>query len=150
MNEMIQHDDRDTIIAGLREQLRQSREEASGYHSESVATTRGVANLRRQLQPLYSALQQVFGEIEGMDLEESPAVTRTPQKSAVWDDWKSKLGGAAAKIIDILHLHGELTQDQLRIHVGTSRMQTIYDAVSRLNKAGIINKNGGKISLKEL
>ena len=35
-------------------------------------------------------------------------------------------------------------------HLGTNRMQTVYDAVSKLNKAGIINKNGGKISLKEL
>ena len=76
---------------------------------------------------------------------------RLSRSSAVWEDWKKKLGAtAASKIIDILLLHGQLDQTQIRIHLGTSRMQTVYDAVSKLNKAGIINKNGGKISLKEL
>jgi hypothetical protein len=47
-------------------------------------------------------------------------------------------------------IHGELTHTQLRIHIGTSRMQTVYDAVSKLNKAALLNKNGDKFSLKEL
>jgi DNA-binding Lrp family transcriptional regulator len=54
-----------------------------------------------------------------------------------------------AKAIDALLMHGALTQTQLRIHVGCAA-GSISDLVYRLNKAGIINKNGGKISLKEL
>lgn len=150
MSEMIIHDDRDAIIAGLRVQLRDTREELAAERAKGGKVEQGAQALRKALTPFYGALQFIFGETEAMGLTDAPEAVQAPQKSAVWDDWKAKLGGAAAKIIDILHLHGELTQDQLRIHVGTSRIQTIYDAVSKLNKAGIINKNGGKISLKSL
>jgi DNA-binding MarR family transcriptional regulator len=82
-----------------------------------------------------------------MGVGESPA--SSPQKSAVWESWKQKLGPMPAKAIDALLMHGALTQTQLRIHVGCAA-GSISDLVYRLNKAGIINKNGGKISLKEL
>jgi hypothetical protein len=150
VSEMILHDDRDTIIAGLREQLRQAREELLAKSAKDGQVERGIAALRQSLGPLYGALQNIFEETDAMQIPHSSTAQNFPQKSAVWDDWKKKLGGAAAKIIDVLHLHGELTQKQLAIHIGTSRIQTVYDAVFKLNKAGIINKNGGKISLKEL
>ena len=156
MSDLIKHDDRDTIIAGLREQLRDSREEVraareelAGCRSEATAANKGVYNLRRQLQPLYSALQQVFGEIDGMDLAEAPEAVSTTKKSAAWESWKSRLGGATAKAIDILMLHGELNHGQLRIHLGCAT-RTVTNVVTALNKYQLINKNGGKISLKEL
>ncbi len=114
----------------------------------------GVSDLRKSLAPLYQALQRVFGDIDAMGVAESVSSSSAmgPRASAAWDSWKQKLGpnSAAAKIIDILMLHGELTHTQLRIHIGTSRMQTVYDAVSKLNKAALLNKNGDKFSLKEL
>jgi hypothetical protein len=99
----------------------------------------------------------VFGEIDAMGVPEptesgaaSQSAPRASAASAAWDSWKQKMGGAAAQIIDILMVHGQLNHEQLRIHVGTSRKQTIYDAVSKLNKAGLLVKNGDRFSLKEL
>lgn len=151
-NEMMLHDDRDTIIAGLREQLRQTREELAAALASKGQVERGAQALRKALAPFYGALRFIFDETEGMGIAEVQTQTASPQKSAAWESWKQKLGpgSAAAKIIDMLHVHGALDQTQIRIHLGTSRMQTVYDAVSKLNRAGIINKNGGKISLKEL
>jgi hypothetical protein len=82
----------------------------------------------------------------------STAVPVTAKSSAAWDSWKQKMGpnSAAAKIIDILMVHGKLNNTQIRIHLGTSRMQTVYDAISKLNKASLLNKNGDEFSLKEL
>lgn len=133
-------------IRDLEAELRQTR-------LESDTQRFAIKSLRETLAPLYKALGAIFGEIDALGTVESSAAAETsvPRRSSpVWDSWKNRLGGASAKIIDILMLHGELTQEQIRIHVGTNRKQTIYDAISKLNKAGIINKRDGRISLKEL
>ena len=49
----------------------------------------------------------------------------------------------------MLLLHGELNRTQLRLHLSCAT-RSITDVVYKLNQAGLINKNGGKISLKEL
>jgi predicted HAD superfamily Cof-like phosphohydrolase len=127
--------------ADLHEALRQEQK-------KSAAIERGVANLRGILAPLHDGLKMIFGEIDAMGV--GPAVSNMdPRKAAVWEDWKKKLGGKAADAIDALHIHGEMTHTQLKIHMKCGQ-QTVYDTVHRLNKAGIINKNGGKVSLKEL
>ena len=46
-------------------------------------------------------------------------------------------------------VHGPMTQTQLRILIGCAN-GSIAGIVCTLNKAGLINKNGGKISLKEI
>lgn len=107
----------------------------------------GVQQLRAVLTPLYKALQHIFGEIEEMGIGNASSVA--PKHAAIWEDWKQKMPGNPAKAIDALLLHGAMTQTQLRIHVGCAT-GSVSDLVYKLNKAGIINKNGGKISLKEL
>lgn len=145
-SEMMLHDERDTIIAGLREQLRQCREELAAERSKGSGVEEGVAQLRQALAPLKDGLDRIFGI-----LPTSVAAAPSVKHAAVWDSWKKRLGGGAVStIIDALMLHGSLTHQQMAIHVGTSRKQTIYDAVHKLNKAGIIKKNGDEISLKEL
>ena len=136
---------RNQQLADAEDALRQER-------LKSAAMEQGVAELRTVLTPLYQGLCHIFGEIDRMGVESSSPGGAAPKSSAAWDSWKQKLGpnSAAAKIIDILMIHGELTHTQLRIHIGTSRMQTVYDAVSKLNKAALLNKNGDKFSLKEL
>ena len=116
--------------------------------------TRAVGMLRRQLSPLYRALQAVFGELDLVAAAEpesaasspSPAAPRT---SAVWEAWKSRLPPACGKVIDALLTHGELNSVQIKVaaRLGTS---TVSDAISKLNKAGLIDKNGGRYSLKKL
>ena len=141
-------------VDDLHNQLDDKDAELRRERQKMAAVERGVAELRTVLNPLYQALQHIYGEIDAMGVGESVSTAAAPtvRASAAWESWKQKLGpnSAAAKIIDILMLHGELTHTQLRIHIGTSRMQTVYDAVSKLNKAALLNKNGDKFSLKEL
>jgi hypothetical protein len=136
--------DAETRIADLEAELVRER-------AKSRQVERGAQQLRSVLSPLYQALGAVFGEMDaaGMD-DSSPVPTPGKSPSPVWESWKSRLGGASSRIIDILLMHGELNQEQIRIHIGTNRKQTIYDAIAKLNKAGIINKRDGKVSLKEL
>jgi sugar-specific transcriptional regulator TrmB len=127
-------------------QLEEAEEALRREKRKTAAIEAGVQQLRTVLSPLYQALQMVFGEIEAMGISgDSP----TPRVSAVWESWKQKLGGQTAEAIDVLALHGEMNAEQLRIHLRCARTH-VYNVISRLNKAGIINKNGGKISLKEL
>jgi hypothetical protein len=136
--------DAEALIADLEGQLARER-------TKSRQLERGVQELRTTLGPLYGALKLIYGEIDAMGIEDSsPMATSGRSASPVWESWKNRLGGASARIIDILLMHGELNQEQIRIHIGTNRKQTIYDAIAKLNKAGIINKRDGKISLKEL
>lgn len=147
MSEMMLHDDRDTIIAGLRQQLKEAREELSAERAKESGIEEGVSQLRQALAPLKEGLDRIFGILP--EIPSKPPVSSS--HSVVWESWKKRLGGGAVStIIDALILHGRLTNTQMAIHVGTNRKQTIYDAVHKLNKAGIINKDGDYISLKEL
>lgn len=133
---------RNREIAELREELRQERGKANQVES-------GAAALRVFLRPLHSALLQVFGEMDNMGVSASSSSVPDSRVAAIWADWKQKFPGHPSKAIDALLLHGSMTQGQLRIAVGCAT-GTISNVVSILNKAGLINKNGGKISLKEL
>lgn len=133
-----------TQIGELKITLQREQDRSDG---EVAAANR----LRTALTPLYNALQQVFGDLDSIGAEAAiPAEpSYKPRASAAWESWKDKLGGQAAKAIDVLLLHGALTQTQLRIHIGCAK-GSVPGIVYQLNRAGIINKNGGKISLKEL
>ena len=138
-------------IEKLRAQLETAQEELRQERQKTAAMESGVRQLRAVLTPLYQALAHIFGEIDAMGVGAMPptATGVDPRKAAVWEDWKQKLGGQAAKAIDALLLHGELTQTQLRLHIGCAR-GSVPGIVYQLNKAALINKNGGRISLKEL
>ena len=72
-----------------------------------------------------------------------------PKVSKVWKSWQEKMPGFPAKFIEVLLEHGEMTVPQLKIaaHCGSN---TVYGVISKLHGLGLINKNGGKYSLKEL
>jgi DNA-binding transcriptional ArsR family regulator len=112
---------------------------------------RAVGKLRQQLSPLYRALQEVFGEMDEIGGEQPGDATpaQPARSSAVWESWKHRLGGGQAKAIDALLLHGEMNTTQLAIATGLHRT-SIPKVISNLNKAGLINKNGGRFSLKQL
>jgi hypothetical protein len=131
--------------ANLREQVKEIRDEADREHK---ATLRGVGELRRQLSPLYRALQAVFGELD-VFADEGPTPAASPKVSAVWESWKQKLPGKKAEVIQALLDHGEMTIPQLRVATHSGQ-QTVYDVTSALFRLGLLNKNGGKYSLKQL
>lgn len=154
MNDLIRHDARDAEIADLKEENRNLRAAIARAHAETAQATtdaaRALGALRRQLSPLYSALQMVFGELDSAGVADAaPGSAPTNDRTkAVWDSWKSKMG-AASKVIDALLLHGEMNTQQLAIACGVDRT-TIPAYVMKLNKAGLINKNAGRFSLKAL
>jgi hypothetical protein len=118
-----------------------ARERAQAAHATDA--------LRKQLAPLYHALQMVFGELDAIGDATEPAGPHDARTKAVWESWKAKLGTGPAKVIDALLLHGELSTQQLSIATGYHR-NTVPQYVSQLHKAGLINKAGGRFSLKAL
>jgi hypothetical protein len=141
-------DDRDEIILKLKAQLRESESARLVEQGRVNAVEAGVRELRESLNPLYRALRQVFGEIEAMGVAEvGRGSEANPRNSAAWEQWKQRLGGATARAIDALMVHGEMNQTQLRIILGCAT-RTVTNVVAALNQAKLIDKNGGKISLK--
>jgi len=130
---------RNRELSELQEQLRQEQQ-------KTASVERGVSQLREILGPLYGGLRMVFGEIDSMGVAESGPTTKN---SAAWEQWKTRLGGATARAIDALMVHGEMNQTQLRIILGCAT-RTVTNVVAALNQAKLIDKRDGKIRLKEL
>lgn len=135
-------------IDDLEGQLRKERRKGEGVE-------KGAEELRKILEPLYQGIGMIFGHIEAMGVSSSSSGTSAggvevnARTKAVWDNWKQKLGDGPAKIIDALLLHREMNTQQLAIATQYHRT-TIPALIFKLNKAGLLNKNGGKFSLKEL
>jgi hypothetical protein len=143
-------DDRDLIIDGLRRRVAQLEEELQAERSKANSVEAGAMQLRAALNPLYTALRRIYGQMDEMGIEDAPPTTKGPRRaSEAWESWKQKLGGKPAQAIDTLLLHGEMNAPQLRIHLQCGR-DYVYNVISILHKANLINKNGGRISLKEL
>lgn len=154
-------DPRDQELESLRAEIRRLQRALNDANVRADRAQedaqRALSMLRKQLNPLYRALQAVFGELDTAGVTEeapqaaAPAAATAPdvRVSAVWQAWKSKLGTGPGKVIDALLLHGEMTAQQIAIATGYHR-NSIPDLIYRLNKAGLINKNGGRFSLKSL
>jgi hypothetical protein len=127
------------------QRIQQLEDDLQQEKKEHAALRVGLAELRVTLSPLYQALQMVFGHLDVMS---GPAPV-PDNKREVWESWKQKLGGLTANAIDILFLHGPMNQTQLRIQLKCAQ-RSVQNVVAALNKAGLINKKDGKISLKEL
>lgn len=128
--------------------LRRANQDAAQARTESA---RALSALRKQLSPLYRALQGVFGELDSAGIAEDNAMpsASNPRTDAIWASWKSKFPGKPAMIIDALRLHREMNTSQIAIAIGSSR-GNVPPMISKLNKAGLLQKNGVMFSLKEL
>lgn len=128
-------------LADLEEKLR--RRDMMDRHNDDV-----LSEIQMALKPLYDGLVHLFEQIDSVT--GTGAISgASPKNQAAWNSWKEKLGGKVAEAIDVLLLHGEMNATQLRIHLHCAT-NYVFQVISKLNKAGLINKNGGKISLKEL
>jgi hypothetical protein len=112
---------------------------------------RAVGALRKQLQPLYRALQMVFDEIDSTGFEESPSGSQaaagvSSRATAILNDWKSKNPTSDGKILDALLLHPDLSVKQM-VAICKMGQDTVYAATSRMGRGGILVKNGGRFSL---
>jgi chromosome segregation ATPase len=136
-------------IAQLEEQIENLRASFREECNRVQALQQGMKNLRHQLAPLHNALRLVFGELDAVGVQ-ADQENRVPGRVAsVWESWKQKLGGKQAEFIQALLDHGEMSAVQLKVatHTGTS---TVPQVIYKLNQLGLINKNGGKYSLKQL
>ena len=135
-------------------QLRRERDDAlTDARRAREDANRALKELRRQLSPLYKALQAVFGELDAAGVEdtvaEAVAAGGDPRVTAIWQSWKTRLGPQCGKVIDALLLQPGMNTTQLAIAVGTRR-QNIPNLIFKLNQAGLLDKNGGRFSLKAL
>ena len=150
----VEPDSRDAEIEALHDEIRRLRADLSIANRDTARareeTQRALSALRKQLNPLYSALQAVYGELDAAGIDDSASqVVEQPRVSAGWESGKQRLGGQTAKVIDALLLHGEMNTTQIAIAIGTRR-QNIPNLIFKLNQAGLINKNGGRFSLKQI
>jgi small-conductance mechanosensitive channel len=156
--------DEQSEVDRLRDELRRVSGERDALRTENIRLRQRVnqidgpaAQLRHTLEPLYRAFQAIFGDIEVIDPQpvvsspqmQQPNPQQSDRLSSVWDSWKQKLGSGAAKVITALQEHGEANTQQLSILTGMHRT-SIPRIIYELNKAGLINKNGGRFSLKQL
>jgi hypothetical protein len=133
-------------VADLRESLQVSQEQGRA----SLHALNALRHQLEPLEPLHNALRLVFGELDVAGVGAASSQNGVPQRVAsVWESWKQKLGGKQAEFIQALLEHGEMSAVQLKVatHTGTS---TVPQVIYKLNQLGLINKNGGKYSLKQL
>ncbi len=151
-------DPRDQRIAELERELRGARREANDASLDAVRAkedaSRALSMLRSQLSPLYRALQAVFGELDTAGIRDAvagessgPAVNDAT--AVIWDEWKRKLSPGCGRVIDALRIHKDMNSTQVCIAAHVSQ-GSISSIILKLNKAGLINKNGGRFSLKQL
>lgn len=136
-------------IEQLETELLRTQGELRSVRAQFDLTFRTLGGLRHQLEPLYNALRMVFGELDNAGVSGRETTGPSTRVAGVWESWKSKLGGKQAEFIQALLEHGEMTAVQLKVatHTGTS---TVPQVIYKLNHLGLINKQGGRYSLKEL
>ncbi len=139
-------------IAGLERELQDAKDEATTAKQASSDAIQAIRALRKQLEPLFTSMKMIFGEISRVDAQQAGG---SPSPDAVfsglspkWEMMKQKLGGRSAEFIDLLQ-HGEMNAAQLRAAAHCD-IKTAYSVIKRMRDAGLLNKNGGKFSLKEL
>lgn len=151
----------DSEVDRLRDQVMQLSRERDGLRTENIRlrqrvnqTDAPVAILKKTLEPLYQALRAMWGEIEVIQPETTSTQNSSPEAgsktSPVWEEWKQRLGNWPGRIITALQTHKDADTTQLCILIGTTRRQTVHDAIFKLNKSGLIDKNGDRYSLKQL
>lgn len=149
-------DNRDELIEklqqendDLRKQLREAERQVRLAKSIADNATR---RLRTVLEPLYRALQQVFGELDVInpESESSGSYGFDTRNRAVWESWKSKLGKTCATVIDALLEYGPLDSKALVVATKLNRT-TLPRPLGVLRKAGLLTpRSDGKYELRQL
>lgn len=148
-------DNRDAIIAQLEEDNARLTRELITAKAEAksalTANARAVAGLRKGLAPIFYPLKALFGEMEALGFDPSMSDISIPNgaaKNDKWELWKKKLGGKQAEFIAAMQEHGEMTVQQFKVST-RSGSSTIPQIIYKLNKLGLIQKNGNRYSLRE-
>lgn len=140
-------DNRDETISDLESEVESLKAALAHEKQAGREGARAVAALRKQLTPLYQALQVVFGHMESVGGSEDASTPASSGMNARIEAYKRQLGQSCAKVIDVLLVHGELNVEGIRINAKMSP-NTVYRCTSQLQRAGAVVKNGGRFSLK--
>lgn len=136
----------------LEEEILNLRRSLEDGQLESERMRRSVANLRQQLSPLHRALRSVFGEIELAVGEEVAGPVGISVASVHnnsdprWESYKQTFPGVAARIIDALLAHPQLTYMQLK-SVIRADYNSVKNAAAKLKQAGAIVREGNQCRL---
>lgn len=145
-------DERDSRIEVLEQELDELRDENRGLKAALRAkdgeSQRAVAALRSVLAPMYQALKMVFGELDAIGVAEA---TEAPASTSAWATWQQKLGASspASRMIGVLLDHGPSTTKQIQAAAKMGEA-TVYKAASKLGQLQLVEKSGGRYSLKKL
>lgn len=150
----------DPVVADLRLKLRAAERRSDDAEREAERARedadRALSRLRVVLKPFYQALGMVFGELDAAGVvDEAPTSqassgAKDARLDAIWDSWKKRLGPTCAKIIEALLLQPDMTNRQIAVAIGTGRIQTIYESITKMNKVSLLTKSGDRYSLKKL
>jgi len=132
-------------IAGLELELQQAKKEAFGAKQAASDATQAIASLRKVLDPLYTSLRMIYGEISRVEVESQVGQGNGAAGNSKLEVWKQKLGGKAAAVLEVLEI-GPRNRQQLKDSVRCGQ-STIDALTKKLRDLGLIEKNGNNFSL---
>jgi hypothetical protein len=134
-------------IAGLEQELEDAKAEAKSAKQAAADSVQAIRALRKALDPFHTAIGMIYGEISRLDAGEVDIEVNG--RDVRWEHIKQKFPGKPAEIIELLLIHKNLSTGQLAA-MAKADPRTITRAIFVLNKAQLLDKNGGKFSLKSL
>jgi|SRR5579864_2913453 len=134
----------------LRQEIYDLKQQLIIAHGEIVTLKRtnakAVAELRKQLTPVYSAFKLLFGEMDAIDGGEIGAIGG----NAKWDAVKQRLAPRLREAVDIFLTQGSLKRTQLASAMRMDYSNCTKNVIGILLKQGLLVDNAGQLSLKEL
>lgn len=116
-------------LAGLEGELREARAEADQAKQLAKDSVQAIRSLRKQLEPLYSALKMVFGEISRVDANSEPAgdLASSGVSQSMWENRIAKATPSQARILRVmLDGGGPMSSGQIRKAAATGSNTPTY------------------------
>lgn len=145
-------DTRDADIERLTNRVAELEDELDVARAEAKRATqqasRAMGNLRRQLTPLYQALQMVFGELDavGGGDEAAPSQVGNPK----WDTIKARLAPRLRETVDLLLIQKSMRRKEIAAALRMDYTNCTKNVIGVLMRQGLLIENGQGVSLKEL
>lgn len=128
-------------IEELEAELRLARLQAANAKRDAALA---MGNLKKQLSPLYRALQMVFGELEavGDDLPQGGG--------GKWDVVKQRLAPRLREAVDLLLIQGSMKRTQMAAALKMDYSNCTKNVIGALLRQGLLTDDNGQLRLKEL
>jgi hypothetical protein len=123
-------------IVGLERELAEARDEAQKAKQASADAIHAIRALRKTLDPMYTAMKMIFGEISRVDASAAAADGGAPTRTgeSLWRERAAKVGGGKARILEVLAEGGgqmSITQIRSAAHTGGNTSTYLNDLSSR-------------------